>query len=132
MTEQPKHKEASRKLLTIYDDELRRLFDFKEMKNGDIKLFGGSQGTREDVMKRISLLKEIRSRPDPAPSAGRMSSDIAGAPKRQSLAEHDADIRNDVLEDICKNCGAKGYGACVGMDCPVGAYESLRREVKEP
>lgn len=37
---------------------------------------------------------------------------------------HDAAIRNEVLDDICKNCGAKECGACVSIDCPVGSYKS--------
>lgn len=41
-----------------------------------------------------------------------------------NLKQHDAAIRQQVLDDICKNCGAKEYGTCVGTDCPCGSYES--------
>jgi predicted Fe-S protein YdhL (DUF1289 family) len=54
----------------------------------------------------------------------------------ERLIPHDAAItaqaREKVLENICKNCGAKEYGSCVGTDCPVGAYKQSLRTGGDP
>lgn len=48
-----------------------------------------------------------------------------------NLQHHDASIRNQTLIDICKICGAEEYGACVGEDCPVGAYRQSQQQKQE-